>query len=112
MRQVTYNISHALRNGAPLKSGNTRTDGEHVWVHGHMIARAKHDTNELFFTMAGYSTKLTLERLNGLFEILNVPAHLAKEQSRVWLRKDNGMVLPLDANEWYRMPYYPGLVGT
>ena len=52
MRKVTERIKKAFENGKSLKIGNTRTDGESVFLHGNEIA--------------GWNTPTTRERVNGI----------------------------------------------
>jgi hypothetical protein len=65
MRKVTERIKKAFENGKSLKIGNTRTDGESVFLHDNEIIRR--DTSGLVFaTLAGWNTRTTRERVNGI----------------------------------------------
>tara|TARA_B110000495_G_C22650869_1_gene385839 strand:- start:214 stop:546 length:333 start_codon:yes stop_codon:yes gene_type:complete len=65
MRQVTQQIKQAFEQGTSLKVGNTRTDGQTVWLHGNAIV--KRDISGLVFaTLAGWNTPTTRERVNGI----------------------------------------------
>ena len=43
MRKVTEQIKQAFNQGTPLKVGNTRTDGQTVWLHGNAIVKRDPD---------------------------------------------------------------------
>lgn len=64
MRKVTDSIVTAFYNGKSKKVGNTHTDGEAIYLHGHCIARKVEGGIEI--TNCGYFTSTTKERLNGL----------------------------------------------
>lgn len=65
MRQITRKIVEAFESRRPLKIDNTRTDGTHLFLFDNMIAMWNIDGN-LWITTAGWKTKTTKERLNGL----------------------------------------------
>ncbi len=65
MRKVTQLIKKAFDNGTSLKVGNTRTDGQTVWLHGNAIV--KRDADGLVrWSLAGWNTPTTRERVNGI----------------------------------------------
>lgn len=65
MRKVTQQIKQAFENGKSLKVGNTRTDGQTVWLHGNAIV--KRDPDGLVrWSLAGWNTPTTRERVNGI----------------------------------------------
>tara|TARA_R110002020_G_scaffold180152_8_gene374350 strand:- start:3921 stop:4229 length:309 start_codon:yes stop_codon:yes gene_type:complete len=65
MRKVTKQIKQAFNNGTSLKVGNTRTDGQTVWLHGNAIV--KRDPDGLVrWSLAGWNTPTTRERVNGI----------------------------------------------
>ena len=65
MRQVTQQIKQAFNQGLSKKVGNTRTDGQTVWLHGNAIV--KRDASGLVMaTLAGWNTPTTRERINGI----------------------------------------------
>jgi hypothetical protein len=78
MRKVTNQIVHAFVNGKTLRVKNTRTDGNAIYLHGHLIAW-KHN-GSVYCTMAGWGTPTTRERLNGLARI--VTGHCAFSQRK------------------------------
>jgi hypothetical protein len=65
MRNVTERIKKAFEQGKSLKVGNTRTDGTSVFLHGNEIIR-RDISGLIFATLAGFNTRVTMERLNGI----------------------------------------------
>lgn len=65
MRKVTQQIKQAFEQGKSLKVGNTRTDGQTVWLFGNAIV--KRDPDGLVrWSLAGWNTPTTRERVNGI----------------------------------------------
>ena len=64
MRQITRDIVNAFQNSRSLTIGNSRTNGESLWLFGNKIAEIRRDG--LWITNAGWDSKTTKERLNGL----------------------------------------------
>jgi len=65
MRKVTKQIKEAFEQGKSLKVGNTKTDGQTVWLHGNAIVkRDKFGTVE--WSLAGWNSPTTRERVNGI----------------------------------------------
>lgn len=70
--KINYRISRAFRMGEPIKHGNTTVEVEGgivtVRLHGHVIAERKINSREVTFTLAGYDTRTTRDRVNALIE--------------------------------------------
>ena len=64
MRKVTEQIRIAWRAGKSKSVGNTTTDGSSVWLHGNKIIKV--EDGEVFATFAGWHTRTTQDRLNGI----------------------------------------------
>ncbi len=64
MRKITREIVDAFQNSRSLTIGNSRTNGESLWLFGNKIAEIKRDG--LWITNAGWDSSTTKERLNGL----------------------------------------------
>lgn len=65
MRKVTQKIKAAFEAGKSLTVGNTKTDGQTVWLHGNAIV--KRDASGLVLaSLAGWNTVTTRERVNGI----------------------------------------------
>ena len=67
MRKVTSDIRQAFQAGQSKKIGNTRTDGESVWLHGNKIVKT--EGGKVFATLAGWNTPTTRERVNGICDL-------------------------------------------
>ena len=68
MRKITSDIKQAFERGESLKIGNTRTDGTSVFLHGNEIIR-RDISGLVFATLAGYNTRTTRERVNGITDM-------------------------------------------
>lgn len=64
MRKITREIAFAFEHGITLKIDNSRTDGRSLWLFDNKIAEKRYDG--LWVTNAGWESKTTKERLNGL----------------------------------------------
>lgn len=64
MRKITREIVFAFEHGITLKIDNSRTDGRSLWLFDNKIAENRGDG--LWITNAGWQSKTTKERLNGL----------------------------------------------
>ena len=82
MRQITERIVRAFEGRYEFRIDNSYTDGQGLWLHGNKIAMW--DGN-LWITDAGWRSRVTKERLNGL--------------SGVSIRQERG-VWYLNGREW------------
>lgn len=64
MRKVTREICEAFEQGRKRTISNSRTDGQVLYLWGNAIA--KKVNGELYIRHAGWKTRTTKERLNGL----------------------------------------------
>jgi hypothetical protein len=64
MRKITKKIANAFHNQQRLTVSNTTTDGSAVWLHGNKIIERRQDG--IWFTLAGWNTVTTRERLTGI----------------------------------------------
>ena len=65
MRKVTKQIKQAFEQGKSLKVGNTKTDGQTVWLHGNAIVKRDFD-GLVRWSLAGWNSSTTRERVNGI----------------------------------------------
>lgn len=70
MRKVTQLIADAWIAHRPRQVGNTMTDGKSVYLHGNLIATRHDNPLRWDFTLAGWDTVTTRERLNGLLQAI------------------------------------------
>ncbi|MGA0397777.1 MAG: hypothetical protein ACO3O3_11500 [Ilumatobacteraceae bacterium] len=97
-RKISKQAAYALRNGETFKQGNTVVDGVAMYVHGSCIAaRMPHGVQ---FSMAGWATKLTRERLNAVFDVLGIKGQVHQSKGEQVLSL-NGRDIVLDAHEVY-----------
>lgn len=64
MRKITREIVDAFQNSRSLTIGNSRTNGESLWLFDNKIAEIRRDG--LWITNSGWDSATTKERLNGL----------------------------------------------
>ncbi len=63
-RKISKAVAGAFITGNQLNQGNTRTDGQGIWLFGNKIAEKRN--GELYITNAGWFSATTKERLNAL----------------------------------------------
>lgn len=103
MRVVSRRIFEALESRKSLTVGNTRTDGESVFLHGNRIFWRRECGYG--FSLCGWATVTTRSRLNDLFRLADVDAHLYQERHETFLGT-NGEVEPADDWAQYHVDNY------
>ena len=99
MRKVTQQIKEAFDAQKPRAVGNTMTDGQAVFLHGNkIIERRKYG---VYFTLAGWNTPTTRERINGIL-FAGTPDGLAQKDFAPYYFKD-GDTRTIEAREWYKV---------
>ena len=68
MRKITAEIVDAFMRGDSIRIGNTRTDGDTIYLHDNAIAQR--NGRDVRITLAGWGTVTTRERLNGLLDVI------------------------------------------
>jgi hypothetical protein len=74
MRKITLEACKAFHNGYEYRNNNTEVtsipdESVTLWLHGNVIARRRFDVPGVIeVTLAGWNTRTTRERLNGLLE--------------------------------------------
>ena len=97
MRKVTQQIKQAFESRQPLKVGNTRTDGNTVWLHGNAIV--KRDPDGLVrWSLAGWNSPTTRELVNG---IVNAGVHQVNFEPVL-----SGQII--DPFDWFAAPHSIG----
>lgn len=71
MRQETQKIAEAWWLGHSANAARTTTDGTTVYLHGNAIAWR--GDGGYYFTLAGWATVTTRERLNGILNVMGAP---------------------------------------
>ena len=80
MRRITAEITRAFEERRTLKIDNSYTDGNSLWLFGNKIAEWR--DGYLWITDAGWDSKTTKERLNGLSGV-NI-----RQERGVWYLND------------------------
>lgn len=97
MRKVTQQIKSAFESRQPLSVGNTRTDGNTIWLHGNAIV--KRDPDGLVrWSLAGWNTPTTRERVNG---IVNAGVNQVNFEAIL-----NGQII--NSFDWFAAPHSIG----
>jgi hypothetical protein len=78
MRKITREIVRAFENRTPHRIDNSRTDGTSLFLFGNKIAEWREDG--LWVTNAGWDSRTTYERLNGLTGV-----HVRKQRGSLLL---------------------------
>ena len=82
MKKITEQVVRAFISRKKCKVNNTHTDGNTLYLHGNAIATWT-DDNQLLIRSAGWQTRTTRERLNGLLYLLNKGIHIS-QKNWVW----------------------------
>lgn len=88
MRNISRVIANAFADRRSKSISNTHTDGEGFYLHGHKIAFWDEDHNGeiLSFSMCGWGTVTTRERLNSLFHVLGFNMSIYQKNFEQMLR--------------------------
>lgn len=119
MRKITQRATESFLNRKPIKLGNTRVRVGHLTLdgngrevktspvtsstlilHGHTIAEFNFIGRSLWFTLAGWNTPTTKERLNGLFDTMGLTVKIVQRNFVLYLETPTESV-EIDANGWY-----------
>jgi len=99
MRNISRVIATAFRDRRTKSISNSRTDEFGYYLHGHKIANWDKDHNGkiLSFSLCGWGTVTTRERLNSLFRVLSYPISIQqKNYNQVLNFKDKSLVIDSD----------------
>lgn len=106
MRQVTDDITTAFLEGRKRTVGNSHTDGENLFLHGNKIAYKESQIQNphyeaLFISNAGWLTKVTKERLNGLLKNAGFELRIFQKKKKWYMSEiSDGIGLPFPKDEW------------
>ena len=99
MRQETQKIMSAFLQGQKASAARTNTDGNTVWLHGNKIAQ-RSEGDFVDFSLAGWPTVTTRERINGLLELSGSDHRVCQRNLRQYLIKNGETVRELGESEW------------
>ena len=102
MRQITKMAAAALHRRQMFKMANTIVDGTAMYVHGSCVAAVM--PQGIQFSMSGWPTKLTRERLNGVFDKFGLAAVLFQRKGEQLLSLPSGDQL-IDPDATYLLHY-------
>jgi hypothetical protein len=102
MRQITKQAANALHRRQTFAQSNTCVDGTAMYVHGSCVAAVM--PQGIQFSMSGWPTKLTRERLNGVFDKFGLAAVLFQRKGEQLLSLPHG-VQRLDPDATYLLHY-------
>lgn len=101
MRKVTKGVVSAFLEGRSKRIDNTETDGVSLRLHGNTIAEWRPDG--LWVTDAGWTTRTTRERLNGLFRAMDCNATVWSYRREQQLTFGSSVCSPWDGS-WTHIP--------
>ena len=78
MREVTKKTVSAFLAGTARKVGNTESTGTALKLHGNTIAERLPD-GSVYATLAGWGSRTTRDRLNGLVALLGLKGRFRQE---------------------------------
>jgi len=89
MREITRKVAGAFVRRERRWLGNTITDGTVLYLHSNAIVWREYcpeaGQEQLHFTLAGWATPTTRERLNGVMECLGWSWRFYQEHNRQWI---------------------------
>lgn len=105
MHRVSVDAARALKNRWGTRTGNTRTDGRYLYLHGHVIAEYE-DTGRVRVTLAGHPTATTIDRINAVLMEFDTGAVVTMEHEQPRLYRTSAgwsenTMTPMDPNRWY-----------
>ena len=112
MRKITRETAEAFLEGRIKSMGNTYTDGMSYFLHGNRIAYKPSplvDGGVIRFSMRGWPTVTTRERLNGILECMGAPYRVVSRNYDQYLIKLGGISPSckptiLDTCSWFTLP--------
>lgn len=120
MRKITLKTAEAFLNRRAMKMDNTEVKGRYIstngkgeeikdangfvemylYLHGNLIANFNQIQKGLYFTLAGWNTPTTRERLNGLFEVYGLTCKVRQIKGEAYIQTPSELV-KIDADSTY-----------
>ena len=120
MRQITLKTAEAFLNRKAMKMDNTEVKGRYIstngkgeeikdpngfvemslYLHGNLIANFNQIQKGLYFTLAGWNTPTTRERLNGLFKVYGLTCNVMQIKGEAYIQTPSELV-KIDSNSTY-----------
>ncbi len=105
MRKITEMTVHAFLDGETMQVGNTTATADGLFLHGNRIAECFEDDRGrgVLVSLAGWDTRTTRDRLNGLFLAMGLDGFNQGPLLRIWTSRGTTYVgdprIPGDAIE-------------
>ena len=115
MRKVTEKAVSNFLKGKTAKTANTEIrrfesgyqgDVFTMRLHGNLIASREESPKMIRFTLNGYNTVTTRERLNGILEAIGKPYRFAQRNHQaviVWMDGDKQRKIQISSDEFYSL---------
>lgn len=107
MRQITRDAVNAFMSGKDFKRGNTEVKNGVMYLHGNAIATKNNvgymspDAIGIMVNLAGWNTRTTRERLNGL---ISPKYRIFQKDFTPYLESRNGLAMfEMGSRRWYRL---------
>jgi len=119
MRKITLKTAEAFLNQKPMKMDKTRVEVRTIemsvlngskieknaiqsdmYLHNNWIAQFNRISKGLWFSLAGWNTPTTRERLNGLFEVYGLTCKVRQIKGEAYIQTPSELV-KIDANSTY-----------
>jgi len=97
MRKETQKIMSAFLKGEKASVGRTNTDGHNVWLHGNLIV--EQGETKTWFTLAGWPTATTRDRINGLLKLSGSGCRVFQRNGKQFFSNGDG-AREINCNEW------------
>ena len=107
MRKETQKIAGAFIRGETARAARSRTDGESVFLHENEIAWWNYGAEKpaICFTLAGWNTRTTRDRLDGIFEYAGSRWRVCQRNFEPFLiHLDTRQLIPLSTDGRYFLP--------
>lgn len=101
MRKESLKIARAFAEGRPATAARTMTDGNALYLHGRRIAQREPD-GRVWFTLAGWPTRTTRDRLNTLAHVLGLPVRIHQQGFNQWI-DIGGATFPMFEHDRYEV---------
>ena len=99
MRKVTRETVKAFLNGERKQIGNTKTDGQGLYLHDNKIAWRASD-GDIQINMCGWGTVTTRERLNGLLNLIGSDLGISqRNHAQCLVDKNADIIREISTNE-------------
>lgn len=102
MRKVTQAIVDAWSSRSRKTVQNTRTDGTSIWLHDNEIVRRV--GSDVEFTLAGWPTVTTRDRLNGVLRDYGIGIYQTRGHQYASVGGYD-RVVPLEDDHWYSVDF-------